>query len=154
MRRSRNTPKLALAHFVGLFIFIAPPVFDAQTARGSRPRKKPCSSLEYLVAVRIPPIWPPETRMRVNGDVTVKVTLDRRGKLVSARAVCGHPLKISSAVFAVSKWKFRPCLVDGKARKVSGIVTVRFPAETSEPTVRKSDNKSEFRGSPSALRHT
>jgi len=67
--------------------------------------------------------------MRVKGDVIVKITIDDKVKLISARAICGHPLKASFAVTAVIKWKFRPEMVNGKARKVTGIVTVGFPAE-------------------------
>jgi len=67
--------------------------------------------------------------MRVKGDVIVKITIDDKGKLISARAICGHPLKADFAMMAVIKWKIRPEYVNGKARKVTGIVTVGFPAE-------------------------
>ena len=39
-------------------------------------------------------------------------------------------LKMSFAVSAVIKWKLQPYVVNGKAKKVSGIVTVHFPPES------------------------
>lgn len=96
---------------------------DGKTRCGGR-------SLEGLVIERVAPSWPPEpeSRMHIKGDVVVLITLDEQGTLRSARATCGHPLKRSFAIEAVRKWRFQPFLKRGKARSVTGIVTVRFPA--------------------------
>jgi outer membrane biosynthesis protein TonB len=67
--------------------------------------------------------------MRVSGDVVVKITIDDKGILISAKAICGHPLKRSFAMSAVRKWKFRPDKLNGKVKKASGIVYVRFPSD-------------------------
>jgi TonB family protein len=117
-------------HFIGLLTLVTPLIGSAQTIVDSRARKNHCRGrrLEHLVVERVAPTWPPERGMRVKGDVIVKITIDEKGKLVSARAICGHQLKADFAIMAVSKWKFRPEMVNGKARKVTGIVVVVFPA--------------------------
>jgi len=109
----------------------AQPIINVITPGDYRTRKNQCAgrSLEYLVVERVAPTWPPERGMRVIGDVTVKITIDENGKLMSARAICGHPLKKDFAISAVSKWKFRPDMMNEKARKAIGIVIVHFPTE-------------------------
>ena len=76
---------------------------------------------------RVAPDWPPERGMHVSGDVVLRVTLDRRGTLISAHAVSGHVLKRGIAVNAVQRWKFRPLIQRRKARRVTGFVRVNFP---------------------------
>ena len=88
-------------------------------------------NLESLVVERVAPKWPPEPHMVVDGDVVVRIHSDTHGMLRSARAVSGHPLKIAAAIAAVRKWKFRPLIERRKARTVTGIVTVRFPASAT-----------------------
>jgi len=125
-----NTTRKLLTLLLGAqLLIVVCTISSAQTRRNST--KKGCSgrSLENLVVERVPPSWPPEKNMRVAGDVVVKATIDETGKIVSARAICGHPLKRSSAISAVREWKFRPYTAGGKAHRVSGILTVHFPVE-------------------------
>ena len=100
---------------------------DARTPNGAGVPSYRGRNLESLVVERVAPEWPPESHMRVDGDVVVRITVDARGMLRSARAVSGHPMKIAAAIAAVRKWKFRPWIERRKARTVTGIVTVRFP---------------------------
>src|SRR5215470_4102285 len=99
---------LTLLFVVGLFHIIAQPVCMAQITEDSRTNKNHCSgrSLEQLVVEQVAPRWPPEPGMHIKGDVTVKVTIDKNGKVVSARAICGRPLKKAFTVEAITEWKF------------------------------------------------
>ncbi len=118
----------------GLFSLILQPISNAQTTENTKPGKIPCRgrSLEYLVVERVFPDWPPERGMHIKGNVVVKITIDEKGDIVSARAICGHPLKMSCAVSAVRKWEFHAYVTKGKAKKISGIVTVPFLPEVVE----------------------
>ena len=100
---------------------------DARAPNGAGAPSYRGRNLESLVVERVAPEWPPETNMRVDGDVVVRITVAAHGMLRSARAVSGHPMKIAAAIAAVRKWKFRPWIERRKARTVTGIVTVRFP---------------------------
>src|SRR5215218_1578797 len=69
------------------------------------------------------PAYPPIAKAaRASGTVTVQVTVDESGGVVSAAAVSGHPLLQASAVAAAKQAKFTPTLLGGKPVRVSGVL--------------------------------
>lgn len=60
------------------------------------------------------------------GKVGVRVLIDEAGKVISARAVSGHPLLRIVAVQAAKKSIFAPTLFQGKPVMVSGMIVYRF----------------------------
>ncbi len=66
---------------------------------------------------------------RASGLVTVQVTVDETGSVVSASAVSGHPLLRPAAVAAAKQAKFSPTLLSGKPVKVTGTLTYNFVLE-------------------------
>jgi len=60
------------------------------------------------------------------GDVNVEVLIDENGKVVSARAVNGHPLLLTESVRAALQARFTPTTLGGQPVKVSGIITYHF----------------------------
>ena len=65
---------------------------DARAPNGAGAPSYRGRNLESLVVERVAPEWPPETNMRVDGDVVVRITVAAHGMLRSARAVSGHPM--------------------------------------------------------------
>jgi len=63
---------------------------------------------------------------RASGTVTVQITVDESGRVVSATPVSGHPLLQQAAASAVRQWRFTPTLLSGQPVKVTGVVTVNF----------------------------
>jgi TonB family protein len=63
---------------------------------------------------------------RAGGPVTVQVTLDEAGRVISAQAVSGPKLLRGPAVEAVRKWRFSTTTISGQPVKVTGTVTVNF----------------------------
>lgn len=63
---------------------------------------------------------------RASGSVTVQITVDEGGRVISANAVSGHPLLQQAAVSAVRNWRFTPTLLSGQPVKVTGQVIVTF----------------------------
>lgn len=61
-----------------------------------------------------------------SGNVTVSVTIDEDGNVVSARAVSGHPLLQAAAVTAARQAKFPPTKLSGQPVKVSGVLVYTF----------------------------
>jgi TonB family protein len=61
-----------------------------------------------------------------SGTVTVQVTIDETGKVVSAQAVSGHPLLQAAAAKAAYQASFKPTLLAGQPVKVTGILTYNF----------------------------
>jgi TonB family protein len=66
---------------------------------------------------------------RASGTVTVQVTVDETGRVVSASAVSGHPLLHAAAVAAAKQARFTPTLLSGEPVKVSGVLTYNFVLE-------------------------
>ena len=76
------------------------------------------------------PVYPPAARSaRASGTVVVEVTVDERGRVVSASAVSGHPLLRASAVSAAREARFSTTKLSGKPVKVTGQITYNFVAE-------------------------
>ncbi|HKP47449.1 MAG TPA: TonB family protein [Pyrinomonadaceae bacterium] len=76
------------------------------------------------------PTYPPIARSaKASGTVTVQVTVDEKGNVVSATAVSGHPLLRAAAVAAARRAQFSPTKLSGQPVKVNGIITYNFVAE-------------------------
>jgi TonB family protein len=82
-------------------------------------------------AISLPtPEYPAIARQaQASGAVTVQVTVDEEGNVVSAQAVSGHPLLRGAAVTAARLAKFSPTRVNGEAVKVSGVLTYFFTVQ-------------------------
>ena len=79
-------------------------------------------------AVSLPkPQYPAIARTaRASGTVTVQVTIDENGSVISARAVGGHPLLQAAAVAAARQARFSPTKLSGQPVKVTGVITYNF----------------------------
>jgi TonB family protein len=77
--------------------------------------------------VKANPIYPPIAKqINASGEVHVEVIIDEYGKVISAKAINGHPVLRSSAEEAAKKWVFKPTLLDNKAVKQPGILKFIF----------------------------
>lgn len=63
---------------------------------------------------------------RQTGTVTVQVTIDENGSVISARAVGGPPLLQAAAVQAAYGARFSPTKLSGQPVKVTGVITYNF----------------------------
>ncbi|HYO62991.1 MAG TPA: energy transducer TonB [Pyrinomonadaceae bacterium] len=73
------------------------------------------------------PPYPPIARAaRAQGTVTVQITVDEQGRVISASAVSGHPLLQQAAVQAARNARFTPTLLSGQPVKVTGVITYPF----------------------------
>ncbi len=79
-------------------------------------------------AISLPkPQYPAIARTaRASGQVTVQVTIDENGSVISARAVGGHPLLQAAAVAAARGARFSPTKLSGQPVKVTGVITYNF----------------------------
>jgi protein TonB len=79
-------------------------------------------------AIELPkPAYPPMARtIRLQGVVAVQVLIDENGKVISAKAVSGHPILVPEAVRAALRARFSPTTIGDKAVKVSGVITYNF----------------------------
>ncbi len=79
-------------------------------------------------AISLPtPEYPAIARQaQASGSVTVEITVDEEGNVITANAVSGHPLLRASAVAAARQAKFSPTKLNGELVKVSGVLTYFF----------------------------
>ncbi|MBV9960169.1 MAG: TonB family protein [Acidobacteria bacterium] len=76
------------------------------------------------------PAYPPAAKAaKASGTVSVQVTVDESGKVVSAKAVSGHPLLQASAVAAARQAVFTPTKLSGKPVRVTGLINYNFQLE-------------------------
>jgi TonB family protein len=73
------------------------------------------------------PVYPQIERQRnTEGLVTVEISLDEEGKIVSAKATSGPKGLRQAAEDAVRKSKFNPVIVENKAVKATGFINFNF----------------------------
>jgi TonB family protein len=73
------------------------------------------------------PIYSAAARaVRAQGQVTVQVTIDESGRVVSANAVNGHLLLRQEAERAARNARFSPTLLSDVPVKVTGVITYNF----------------------------
>jgi protein TonB len=101
---------------------VPPSPSDAQTISGGVLNGKAINKPE-------PPYPALAKAARASGTVTVQVTVDEMGHVVSAAAVSGHPLLRAAAVEAARKARFAPTLLSGEPVRVSGVLTYNFALE-------------------------
>ncbi|HEV7902684.1 MAG TPA: TonB family protein [Pyrinomonadaceae bacterium] len=99
---------------------------------GRRPRAPISGGVLNGRAISKPePPYPAIARAaRASGIVTVQITFDEEGKVISANAVGGHPLLQQAAVQAAYKARFAPVRLSGQPVKVSGLLTYNFVLST------------------------
>jgi protein TonB len=79
-------------------------------------------------AISLPkPVYPAIARSaHASGTVIVQVTIDETGKVMSARAVSGHPLLQATSVQAAYQARFSPTRLSGQPVKVTGTISYNF----------------------------
>lgn len=98
-------------------------------------------------AVNLPkPAYPSAARaVKADGTVSVQVTIDENGKVISASAVSGHPLLRQAAEQAALNSEFKPTMLSGKAVKVTGLLVYNFVGATN-PVISQPPNEAETLG--------
>jgi len=76
-----------------------------------------------------PPYPPIAKAAHASGSVTVQVTVDEEGNVISAHPVSGHPLLQAAATAAARQAKFTPTKLSGQPVKVTGVIIYNFKAQ-------------------------
>lgn len=76
-----------------------------------------------------PPYPAPAKAIRAEGEVSVQVLIDETGRVVSAKAVSGHPLLKAVSEVAAQNAKFAPTLLSNQPVKVTGVIVYKFSAQ-------------------------
>jgi len=75
----------------------------------------------------VKPGYPPLARKaHVSGTVSVRVRIDKEGKVIAATAISGHPLLFAACVEAAKNSLFTPTLFADKPVEVTGVILYNF----------------------------
>jgi protein TonB len=87
----------------------------------------PSSVITSKIITKPAPVYPVLAKQaRVQGTVTVEITIDEQGRVVFAQATSGHPLLRPAAQQSAYQARFSPTTISGQHVKVSGIITYNF----------------------------
>jgi TonB family protein len=82
---------------------------------------------ESTIDRRIEPTYPAEAlRRKVQGAVTVEVSIAENGTVSNVKILRGEPLLATAAADAIRKWRYTPTLLDGKPTAVQKEITINF----------------------------
>jgi TonB family protein len=76
---------------------------------------------------KVTPVYPPEAKQaRIQGVVSIAVTIAKDGTIQDMQLISGHPLLVPSAQEAVAQWVYKPTLLNGNPIEVVTQVDVNF----------------------------
>ena len=86
-----------------------------------------CSLLNPHPVKIVRPTYPALARQtHVEGRVSLNCLVGTDGLVAKIKVTKGHPLLIQAATDAVSRWKFKPIVLNGKAVEAETIVNIDF----------------------------
>lgn len=73
------------------------------------------------------PDYPQMARIaHIQGDVLLRIRVDKEGRVADEKAVRGHPILIQSALDAVKNWQYKPVIVNGQPVEILAQVLISF----------------------------
>ncbi|HEY1657930.1 MAG TPA: TonB family protein [Candidatus Sulfotelmatobacter sp.] len=103
----------------------AKPVDSAMAA--IEPVNLPESVARSLLAQKVDPAYPDAARAsKQGGSVTLQVLIGRDGTVQDAKFLQGSLMFARAAIDAVTQWRFRPYLFNGRAASVQSAITLNF----------------------------
>lgn len=95
-----------------------------QPVKSNRVRVDPVEQSKKLRTKVDPTLSPLLKRTDIRGVVTLDVVVGFDGSVTQTRIKAGSPILIQPVIEAVSRWKYEPTIVEGKAVEVDTTVTV------------------------------
>jgi protein TonB len=77
---------------------------------------------------RYNPVYP-SSAGGLNGEVVLKATIGKDGKVTQIKIVSGHTLLAQSAVAAVKRWRYEPFRLNGVPIEIENTIVVNFKAK-------------------------
>lgn len=73
------------------------------------------------------PIYPiAAKKSNIEGDVVIRATIDKTGRVTHTEAISGPVMLRQSALDALGRWKYEPSKLDGQPVSVQMLVTIKF----------------------------
>jgi TonB family protein len=110
-----------------------PPPSSSSSTSSSPKRVSVGGQVQAAKAIFKPsPQYPPLARTaHVQGTVRLQAVIGSDGTISKLTLIQGHPLLVSAAMDAVSRWRYRPTLLNGERAEVVTEIDVNFHLETA-----------------------
>ena len=83
--------------------------------------------LEGSLIRRVEPKYPAlAISARIQGSVVLAAVISKSGTIDNLRLISGHPMLVPAAIAAVSRWRYRPYILNGDVIEVETQITVNF----------------------------
>lgn len=101
----------------------------AQPVR-SGPLKVSRGVMEAALIQRVQPTYPSTAKwLHLSGTVELRAVIGTDGRVREAQVISGNAILARAALDAVSQWRYRPTLLNGKEVEVETLITVKFVLE-------------------------
>lgn len=68
----------------------------------------------------------PLGKNKLRGVVSIRILINKHGKVICAQGVEGHPMAIGPAIHSVRKWTFKVFTVGGERKSVVGVLDLPY----------------------------
>ena len=83
--------------------------------------------LQGMLIHKVEPVYPSMAKIaHVQGAVILAAIVSKDGTIEHLQLMSGHPLLVPAAMDAVSRWRYRPYILNGEAIEVETQITVNF----------------------------
>lgn len=83
--------------------------------------------LQGMLIHKVEPVYPSMAKIaHVQGAVILAAIVSKDGTMEHLQLMSGHPLLVPAAMDAVSRWRYRPYILNGEAIEVETQITVNF----------------------------
>jgi len=93
----------------------------------SRPTFRTSRMLQGMLVHKVEPVYPPMAKIaHVQGAVVLAAIISKEGTIEHLQLMSGHPLLVPAAIDAVSRWRYKPYILNGEVIEVETQITVNF----------------------------
>jgi TonB family protein len=84
-------------------------------------------AIERQCLRNVQPIYPELAKQaHIQGEVRLRIVIDKQGRVSDAILISGHPLLVPAALDAVKQWEYTPTLLNGRPAEVATEVRIAF----------------------------
>jgi len=98
----------------------------------------PVEVIDDYVLVRVQPMYPQVARQNnITGTVVLNTLIGRDGSVRDVRTVSGNKYLAEAAMAAVSQWRYKPFVLNGKPIEVATEVRIAFTRKPGQQRLRQ-----------------
>ena len=112
---------------------------EEKTGTGEEKPLAVSSDQQPKLIKKVNPEYPEDAlKAGIQGKVVIEATTDKKGMVVEAKVIAGHPLLNKAALKALKQWEYKPYIIDGEKKAVKFTVVMNFHLDVKE---KKSEDK-------------